>query len=410
MALASNALTTVESLLAYMGRPIPDRSQLAIFHDQSVSATACTVAVSSTLVTIVITSGANAGTTTYTFAANTTVTAMVTALNAAAIGLVARVVGTGNSSSDELTVEATTDCYGSSAEQILRGRDDYAYEQAINAASNRIEKLCGRIFAEATYRQAYNGNQTESLRLHYYPVSDVIRVSIGKIEGLDISNGSNDSHDATFRLDGTNITLDLHGGANKGTDDVAISTNTIATLAATITALGKDWTASASSTEIGTLPGTELLKAPATGCLGNTETLYVPDQNEIETIIESETGILKRRIGNFFRAFYGYGHGYYLPTITPGRVTHHSIWPDGQFNIIVKYKAGYATIPIEIEMLCNEGAASIIRAGMRDSNLTSESAAGYSQSNAETLWSSEGFLRELSQYRAMPGMNQFEDV
>ncbi len=414
MALNSNALTTVDSLLGYMGRPLPDRSQLAVYHDQSVSATACTVRITVGVdgrVFLLITGGANAGEHAVALGANT-ITALVAAINALAKGFIARVVGTGSASADELSALAATDCFGQGAEQIIRGRDDFAHEQAINAASAKMQKWCNRTFAEATYRQAFNGNMMEDLRLRHFPVSDVSRVSIGRLEGLDISNTSSDSQDATFRLDGTTITLDLHGGANKGTDLVTISTKTIATLATEITALGKGWTASASTTAVGTLPGTELLSIPATQCLGTTATLWIPDQNIVEVVIESDAGIIKQRHGRLFNPFFFHGghFGTIPPVITPGRVTHFPIWPEGRFNIIVSYTAGYSTIPPDIAHLCNELAASMLRAGMRDSNLSSESVSGYSQSNAPTLWGSEGFMAELAPYRVIPSLHNYEDV
>ena len=410
MALASNALTTVAKLTAYMGRAVPDVSQLAIYHDESSSATACTVAVSSTQISIVITGGGNAGTTTYTFAANTTVTAMVTALNAAAIGLVARVVGSGGASSDELTVIAAISCFGVSSETYIRGRDDFAYERAIDASSQWLARFCGRVFESATYRQAYSGTGHEHIRLVHRPVSEVVRVSMGQVEGLQVKCTSSDSQDATVRYDGTSIDLDIIGGTNKGTNAVTTASKTIATLATEITAL-TDWTASASTTAIGTMDGVDLMKAGARQCLGIETALWIPDQNVDDPVVESETGILRRRVMDFnARGQWSY-YGGRKPTVVPGKYSHRPVFPEGHQNVIVKYIAGYSTIPVDLEMFCNEQAATLLREGARDMGLASETSSGYSYSTGTGAFgASDAFIKKLQPWRSEPPFPTFEDV
>lgn len=408
MALASNALTTVASLQAYMGRAVPDISQIAIYHDQSVSATACTVAVDTTKISIVITGGANAGTTTYTFAANATITAMVTALDAAAIGLVVRVMGSGSASSDELSAVTAIDCFGSASEQALRGRDDFAYEQAIDATSNWMARFCGRVFASAIYRQAYSGTGHEHIRLIQRPVTEIIRVSINRTEGLKIRCTSSDSHDATVRYDGTSIDLDIIGGTNAGTNAVTTAAKTITTLATEITAL-TDWTASAGTTAIGTMDGVDLMKAPAVQCLGTENALWVPGESIDDPMVESATGILKRR-SSFFQHRGNWAFGGHRPVVSPGRLSDRPVFERGHLNIIVKYVAGEST-PIDLEMLANEGAATLLRSGMRDMGLQSETSSGYSYSVVTgALGQNEAWVRKMKPFRSEPPFPEFEDV
>ncbi len=408
MALASNALTTVASLTAYMGRAVPDISQIAIYHDQSVSATACTVAVDTTKISIVITGGANAGTTTYTFAANATITAMVAALDAAAIGLVVRVMGSANASSDELSELTAIDCFGVASEQALRGRDDFAYEQAINATSNWMSRFCGRVFESATYRQAYSGTGHEHIRLINRPVTEVIRVSDNRTEGLKIKCTSTDSFDATVRYDGTTIDLDIIGGANKGTNAVTTAAKTIVTLATEITAL-TDWTATAATTKIGTMDGVDLMKAPAVQVLNVENALWIPGESIDDPLVESETGILKRR-SSFFEHRGNWAFGGHRPVVSPGRLSDRPVFERGHLNIIVKYIAGEST-PIDLEMLANVAAATLLREGMRDTGLQSETSTGYSYSAMTgILGQNESWVRKLKPFRSEPPFPEFEDV
>lgn len=408
MALASNALTTVAKLTAYMGRALPVRSQLAVFHDASSSATAATVQVTSTAVVLVITGGGNAGTDTVTFASNATITALVAAIDALAKGYDARIVGSAGATSTELLISAAADCYTQAAEQYLDGLDDDAYERAIDASSTWIERFCGRTFASATYRQAYSGTGHEHIRLIQRPVTEVIRTSIGRTNGLDIKCTVSDAYDATVRYDGTSIDLDIVGGANKGTNAVTTSGQTIVQVATTITAL-TGWTASAATTAIGTMDAVDLMKQPSELCLGVEVPLFIPRENESGVTVESEVGLLKRRYGDFSQPFRGIGGR--QPSITPGRLSHFPVWPQGQFNIIVKYVAGYSTTPLDLEMFANEMSATMLRQGMRDSGLTNETMQGYAYTAGEVLWGSKGFNWKLHPWRSVAGaFPEYEDV
>ncbi len=408
MALASNALTTVAKLTAYMGRALPVRSQFAVFHDASSSATAATVQVTSTTVVLVITGGGNDGTSTLTFASNATVTAMVAAIDALAIGFDARIVGSAGSSTTELQVSAATSCYTQANEQHLDGLDDDAYERVIDATSAWLESFCGRTFASATYRQAYSGTGHEHVRLIQRPVTEIIRTSIGRTDGLQVKCTVSDAFDATVRYDGTSIDLDIIGGANKGTNAVTTASQTIVQVATTITAL-TGWTASAATTAIGTMDAVDLMKQPSEMCLGVEVPLSIPRENESGVTVESEPGLLKRRYGDFSQPFRGMGGR--QPSITPGRLSQFPVWPVGQFNIIVKYVAGYSTTPLDLQMFVNEMSASMLRQGMRDSGLTNETMQGYAYTAAGSLWGNEGFDKKIRPWRSEVGaFPEYEDV
>ena len=94
---------------------------LRIYHDESEDATAATVEVSSTGIVLVITGGANAGTTTYLFADYADLTAMVDAIEQADIGFVVSLVEgiSPTEKSENLHTLAATGCLGLSNRQIL---------------------------------------------------------------------------------------------------------------------------------------------------------------------------------------------------------------------------------------------------------------------------------------------------
>jgi len=411
MALASNALTTVASLEAYIRRPIPDSDLMTIYHDESASATAATVEVTETTLVLVITGGGNAGTDTLTLSASGTMTALKTAIDALSEGWVVRVLGSGNADPQRLKVRTATSAFGSANELWFQGVDTYAYEQNINAASDAIERYCGRTFASGKHQQLYSGSGRDTLRLRNFPVTSVARVSVGRISAFSVSNSSSDAKEATVSNDLTNLTFKVYGGTNdteSSPDTVTIGSNTVAQLVVLINALGNGWTATASGGS-DAWKGTELFKIESSGCLRIAVSLYAPVEAEEDIRLDGTAGLLRRGFGT--EPWFQRRRRTHLPAHIPYvAALGGDIWPEGQLNIFVDYTAGYSTIPFDLEMLCNELAATIMRAGARDSALTSETGAGYSYSASGALWMTDGFRERLNAHRSLPPFPEFMDV
>lgn len=409
MALASNALTSVASLEAYMRRPLADSDLFSIYHDESASATAATVEITDISLVLIITGGGNDGTQTLTLSDSATITALKTVIDTLSEGWVVRVIGSGNADPTRLLVAAATTGYGSAAELFMRGVDTYAYQQAINAASDRIARWCGRTFASATYRQLYNGTDRDVLRLREFPVTAVSRVAVGRVAALQVKNTSSDAKMATVSNDLTNLTLTIGGGTNAGSDTVAISTNTVTQLVAAIIALGKNWTATVASSTAGNWLGTELFKHEALACLTTAVNLYTPAEPEEAYRVDLKAGILRRSFGTdpwFQRRRRVHWPAHVAPLAAIGG----DIWPEGQLNVYVNYTAGYSTIPLDLEMLCNELAATVLRAGSRDAGLTSESVGSYSYSAHNEGWMPGHFRERLNMWRSLPPFPVYVDV
>lgn len=397
-----------------MRRPLADSDILAIYHDESDSATAATVQVivagSVRVLQLVITGGANAGTTNFTLSDYLTVAILVAAIDVLDEGWVVRHIGSGGASDPTKLIElSATSCFGSSSEQFLRGIDTYAYENAINAASNKIEAHCGRTFASTTYRQLYSGAGRDKLRLHDFPVTAVSRVCVGRDTAMKVRNTSSDAKDATVSNDLTNVSLTIIGGANAGSDDVTISTKTVAELVTAIVAVGKGWEAESHSTKTADWPATDLFKHEAFGCLNGYVSLYAPDESEEDVRVDYASGIVRRGYGT--ESFFLRRHRTHYPSHIPPLVARGgSIWPDGQLNVFVAYTAGYATTPADLGMLCNELAATILRSGGHDMNVSSESMGGYSYSLTGQGWMTEHFQDRLEAWCSMAPFPEYIDV
>jgi hypothetical protein len=124
-----------------------------IFHDESVSATAATVGISGTTLTLIITGGGNAGTRNVdlTAAANDTLTELVDAINGFSEGWVADLVGDGDAASSTLRPINTVSAFGFANMQTAQYTDDAAFELIIQQCFDAIETACGRSFFSADY-------------------------------------------------------------------------------------------------------------------------------------------------------------------------------------------------------------------------------------------------------------------
>ena len=177
------------AVVTTFGGRLPPRYALSIIHDGGASATAATVAIASNSMSLVITGGTNAGTTTYslTAAAYDTLAELAAVINALAIGWTATVSGDvrGAEASSLLEALATTSCFQTTLNLyenpevwpmfhenlkeyicylawLESGEDNFArphvekWEQAIQSMKDRVDTAVkGRVNRQIT--NAYDG-------------------------------------------------------------------------------------------------------------------------------------------------------------------------------------------------------------------------------------------------------------
>lgn len=386
MSLNSNALTTVNDLVAYMAHTLPAEEMLSIYHPGAAGQTAATVEVTilGTLV-LVITGGPYAGTETLTLSTYATITALKTAIDALSDTWVATILGTGNDDPTKLDVLAATDANLAANIQYLAGVSTDVMEQAINAASDKIEDWCSRTFAATDYTHLYSGTGQKQLRLRHSPVNTISRVAIGKQPGLNIKNTSTDAIQANVSLTSTTITLTVVGGANEGTDTVTHTADSLDTTVTEIVALGNGWTAEVATGADDDWLTADLFEFAARDALGAFLTCYLPEESIEDYEVDKPAGILVRGLGGdarYIRGSGGWGWGY--SGTTPWELhaltamTAGPIWPERMYNVYVSFNAGWSTVPSDVKRACNELAKNILHAAKRDGSLTSESVEGHS--------------------------------
>jgi len=325
MSVGTYALTSLDMAKNYLG----DRQEangIWVYCTAS-GATAATVAVSSTALTLIITGGGSAGTNTLTFSDSDkdTITELVTAINALT-GWKAGALYYGDAASTDLIVTGTLSCLGAANELTLRIEANYAIEKLVDRATDIIERWCNRKLRSRTYtREVYWGNGTTRLLLDQYPVSTVSRVSLGRTNAFSVKNTT-----AT-----NNATIEITSSAFKYSADGAAATSLTLSSYATINLLidainaVAGWSATLLNSSLGTRKSTDLLIRPAMSCISPAMAYCEIPNDELtdyHLIAPSEDR--------------NYGQLYYSGGFTQGT------------EYFVDYTAGYSTVPAALEELC----------------------------------------------------------
>ena len=228
---------------------------------------------------------------------------------------------------------------------------DSLLSNLIVRATYSIEKFCQRVLRSDDYRQFYDGDGSDELVLINYPVTEVQLMAENRQAGFCISNTSTDAYHAMVSVTGTTIRLLVQGGDNA--DDTSLTLadySTLTSLLSAITSIDKGWVM-INNTALGVWSPSELI--PSLGgsqCLGDYADVYIPDEPLTDFVVDNESGIINLR----------------------GRFCH------GFQNIIIRYTAGYTTIPADLEQVCIDLVK--IYYDMRDKNwlLSSEKIGDYS--------------------------------
>jgi hypothetical protein len=208
---------------------------------------------------------------------------------------------------------------------ITTSDNDTLIGQLITRSTNAIQTFCNRDFVDTTYREFYDGEGQSELVLHQFPVIAVTMLGIGRQDAFGIQNSSSDAYHAQVSVSESDLTLQVSGGTNAGTETLTLANyDTLTDLFAAITALSKGW----AITQVTTVLQWSAIELLPTGkglqCL--TEVAYpkLPDEPANDFTTDTKAGILKY-FGRFNTGFE---------------------------NVVVRYTAGYVEIPGELEQIC----------------------------------------------------------
>jgi hypothetical protein len=337
MSLSNYALTTLAAASDYIGGT-PQVNGIWIYCPSPTGSTAATVTVAENSISLVITGGASAGTSTFdlTAAAYDTITELVAGINALTGKWVAGAMCNGSASSSDLIVTGALSCLGSANEITLRIADNYGLTELINRATDFIERYCGRRLMSRSYDRAqYVGRGYDKLILRDYPVSRVFRISEGETNSFSVTNTSAVSF-ATVEVTATKVRLNADGTVTEKTisdyatiADVVAVINTVSGWSAVQLAGATRkayYTGSDGSTKV-----SELLPMPAQRCMSpNVAYVEMPDSDVSDYSLYLGGGDTERDAGMLYRV---------------------GGWTSG-VTYYIDYVAGFSTAPACLEEAC----------------------------------------------------------
>lgn len=190
-----------------------------------------------------------------------------------------------------------------------------------NGAEKAIKNYCNRDLESTVYSEYYDGDGEQYLQLDNYPITALTRVAKGRRSAIRVKNTSTYTS-ATVGVDST-------GGLILTKDDTSDSTvtfaayTTISAMVTAINALGSGWSAVIESSDYTSFKSTELVEMYGKSAIdSNWVYLDMPDQAIDDFEVKTATGELYRLGG----------------------------WESGNNNIFVKYTAGFATIPDDLQL------------------------------------------------------------
>jgi hypothetical protein len=284
--------------------------------------------------------------------------------------------------------------------RITSTADDTLLTECINSATDRIEHYCCRQFAEREYRvrEEMTGNRRTFL---HYPITHIYRVAWGWANAIGV-NYTGSGVRASVSV--TETAVDLRSVGSTGTvTDTALTFavyGTTALMAAAITAIS-GW----SATAIVNTASTDLNTCPGLSALGRTAYLTYPDIDSPNYVVDRATGCFWWRAIplDSQQGWYSYSEVDSLGYETdPLGYNRDPLDTQRLRNVLIEYKAGYATIPDDLGGICNDLVLELYNQGKRNPNLKSESLGDYSYTLANGTDISEALKARLAFWRRIP--------
>jgi len=389
MGVGTYSLVTSDAARVYAGNT-GQKDAFWIYCNSPSGSTAATCEVTATGISLVVTSGASAGTDTITFAAKPTLTELIAAINAlvkpaGTFTWKAGLVYYGASPSAYLPMTGAMACLGSANQIRIQTETTYETDSLADKATDFIERWAGRKFKTRSYdRQQYIGNGREMLALNQYPVTRVYRVSEGETNAFSVTNTTAKNF-ATVEVTSTKVRLNADGVVT----DITLAT--YATITLLIAAI--NGTSGWSATEIaegarcpyytgsdGTTKVAELIPMPARRCISPSVAYVEVPADEVDDYwIMAGGGDEDRDAGMLMR---------------------EGGWTQGE-TFYIDSVCGYTTIPAALEDLCLALVKLKYDRAKMDANMRSESLGDYSYSTADLRQVSEDLLNGASFFKAV---------
>lgn len=271
---------------------------------------------------------------------------------------------------------------------ITSSDEDSLLEDLIDAATERIEREAGRRFAATDYVYWHSGDGEDRILLPQYPVIRVNAAGIRAKQALTVSYSGSAIYAQVIVNDGNLRLLSMSTSGTQTSNDITLDSSTSISEIKTAVDAVSGWSATTLS------DGPSLhLRQTVEGALNNTVTLYKPDDYTYATTINADAGLIALvSNGSFWPT--GYARDYF----GGGAVYRTGQVPYGNQNIMIDYRAGYETIPQDIDQIARELAAQMYYGIGQDQSIQSESLGSYSRTLADRATLTESMRAVLGKY------------
>ena len=228
----------------------------------------------------------------------------------------------------------------------------------INRATSAIQKFTGLDLIEATYREIRDWDGSSDVMTDQYPIISVQLLSTSREPAFSIKNTSADAYNAYIQITDSTMTLVVQGGTNAGSNEETLSDHAnLTALQTAITALGKGWSMTNLTTQIALWSPTELLPVSGLRAKENFVDVDIPGDPDDNFVIDNDAGIISG-----------------ATIFHPGFSSSHS----GRQVMTIRYTAGYATTPADLDQICIDLTKVYFDSRTRDGGLESEKIGDYS--------------------------------
>ncbi len=251
---------------------------------------------------------------------------------------------------------------------ITVSTDDTQLERAIDRATARIEAFCGRLIKSRSHTEWYGGNSTRAIRLKQYPVTVIAGVYTGIRTAFTFSSTVSSDIRVTISITQEFDGISSAGATVNRTDSTGSTTTTtlafstyddVDALVAAINAL-----TGVQATTVFNCPTMQLHPRAGGDALSGTVNVTAATVGA-EYVYEGDTGILHIQSDAF-----------------PLSDTYLARFPSAYQSTLVRYTAGYATVPDDLKQACCEVASVLFQSRKADRSILSESLGDYSYTRA----------------------------
>ena len=268
--------------------------------------------------------------------------------------------------------------------RLTTSDDDRLLTELLDAATNRIEGFCQRVFVDKNYKQFVSGSGNGTLSLPNFPVTAVRRIGWERKNAMTVTASTSTDLRASVEVQDNGIVLkrwDSDGEETQTTRTFAtyLTTGLMATQITTISG----WTATADEDVL----CDELMRQGGQNAKSSAQ-LYYLKSTDADYRVDEDSGRIDLLSAQSESQWFPFD---------PNAVS----FPRGSSNIFADYSAGYtqATVPVALQEIAWELVASAYHGGKHDPTVASESLDGYSYSTRNAMELRDDQIRRMYQYR-----------